>query len=256
MNIHILGAHNRESASSKMTSIVFDDVLAIDAGSLASSLSLENQQKLKAILLTHNHYDHIRDIPVIALNFFFQGESIIVYSTKNTGDAIMENLLNGRIYPDFTRLPETKPTVKFSNIDPYKQYEIAGYGVTAIPVNHAGVAVGYQIVSMEGKKAFFAADTGADLAGCWEHLSPNLLLIDVTFSNKRKEFAIQTKHLTPAMLERELSLFREQKGYLPQVVILHLEPALEDEIRAEIDGVSRNLNIPIALAHEGMNITL
>tara|TARA_Y100000310_G_scaffold215713_1_gene216645 strand:+ start:381 stop:644 length:264 start_codon:yes stop_codon:yes gene_type:complete len=70
MKIQILGAHICESQTSKLTSLLIDDVLAIDAGGLTSSLSFEAQQKIKAILLTHQHYDHIRDIPTIAVNRF------------------------------------------------------------------------------------------------------------------------------------------------------------------------------------------
>ncbi|GAG76974.1 unnamed protein product, partial [marine sediment metagenome] len=79
MHIQVLGAHNCESQNSKLISLLIDDVLAIDAGALTSSLSLEAQQKIKAILLTHQHYDHIRDIPTIAMNLFLRQATINVY---------------------------------------------------------------------------------------------------------------------------------------------------------------------------------
>ena len=69
MNIRFLGAHNCESQNSRCACLLIDDILAIDAGGLTSSLSFPAQQNLKAILLTHQHYDHIKDIPTIAMNF-------------------------------------------------------------------------------------------------------------------------------------------------------------------------------------------
>jgi ribonuclease BN (tRNA processing enzyme) len=37
-----------------------DDVLALDAGGLTSSLALSEQLGLKAVLITHRHYDHVK----------------------------------------------------------------------------------------------------------------------------------------------------------------------------------------------------
>jgi ribonuclease BN (tRNA processing enzyme) len=71
MEIRILGAHNVESATSKLVSLLVDDVLAVDVGSLTSSLSLEEQQKVSNILLTHCHYDHVRDLAAVALNISY-----------------------------------------------------------------------------------------------------------------------------------------------------------------------------------------
>jgi len=47
MDIKILGAHNIESRDSKYVSLLIDDVIAIDAGSLTSSLTFSAQQKLR-----------------------------------------------------------------------------------------------------------------------------------------------------------------------------------------------------------------
>ena len=63
MNIRILGAHNVESRTTRCISLLIDNTVAIDAGGLTSGLSISAQQRLKALLLTHQHYDHIRDIP-------------------------------------------------------------------------------------------------------------------------------------------------------------------------------------------------
>ncbi|GAH21991.1 unnamed protein product [marine sediment metagenome] len=83
MNIQVLGAHNCESQNSKFISLLIDDILVIDAGGLTSSLSFAAQQKIKAILLTHQHYDHIRDVPAIAMNFYLCGATINIYSTQS-----------------------------------------------------------------------------------------------------------------------------------------------------------------------------
>ena len=70
MKIRFLGAHNTESSSSGLMCLLLDEVVALDAGSLTSKLSLKEQLSLKAVLLTHGHYDHIRDLPMLAMNCF------------------------------------------------------------------------------------------------------------------------------------------------------------------------------------------
>ena len=84
---------------------MIDDVLAIDAGGLTSSLSFSAQQKLKAILLTHQHYDHIRDIPALAMNLFLSDATINIYSTLPVHDALATHLLDGELYPNFLEQP-------------------------------------------------------------------------------------------------------------------------------------------------------
>ena len=256
MNIHVLGAHNCETLDSLFLSVLVDEVLAMDAGGLTCSVSFPAQQKLKAILLTHQHYDHIRDVPAIAMNLFLHGTTINVYGTQTVHDALTTHLLNGRLYPKFLELPAAKPTIKFTVIKPHQPEQIEGYGVLAVPVNHSDGAVGYQVTSHDGKAVFYTGDTGPGLAGCWECISPQLLIIDVTAPNRYEEFAIHSGHLTPSLLSQELASFRELKGYLPEVIVVHMNPRLEEEIKAEIAAVAKSLNASISLAYEGMYLHL
>ncbi len=256
MNIRVLGAHNCESQNSRLISLLIDDVLAIDAGGLTSSLSFSAQQKLKALLLTHHHYDHVRDVPTLAMNLFLLGKTINIYSTTSVYDAVLTHLLDGELYPNFLKQPQNNPTVKFTIIEPYKLEQIEGYSILAVPVNHPGPTVGYQVTSPDGKIVFYTADTGPGLADCWERVSPQLLIIEVTMPDKYKESAVQSGHLTPSLLKQELTNFQELKGYLPEVVLVHMNPNLEKEIEAEIAAVARALNNSIILAYEGMQLNL
>jgi len=256
MNIRILGAHRCESQATRCVCLLIDGTLAIDAGGLTSTLSISEQQKLKAILLTHQHYDHIRDVPAIALNLSLRGAGIKVYSTPNVRATIEAHLLNGRVYPKFHELPEAKPTVSFNSIAPYEPERIEGHEILAIPVNHGDTTVGYQVSNAEGKAMFYTADTGPGLFDCWQHLSPQLLIVDVTVPNSCEEFATNTGHLTPGLLNEELIKFRKLKGYLPRIIVVHMDPTLEKEIEEEVAVVAEALNTSITMAHEGMQLTI
>ncbi|MFC1847370.1 MBL fold metallo-hydrolase [Chloroflexota bacterium] len=256
MNIKFLGAHNCESQNTKLISLLIDDFMALDAGGLTSSLSLPAQQKLKAILLTHQHYDHIRDIPAIAMNFYLSGAIINIYSTLSVYNTITAHLLNGELYPNFLERPEENPTIKFSVIEPLETEQIEGYSILAVPVNHSVPTVGYQITSPDGKIVFYTGDTGPGLADCWEQVSPQLLIIEVTAPSRYNEFGKKSGHFTPDLLKQELTAFRKLKSYLPTVITVHMSPLLEEEIKAEIAAVAEELNSPISLGYEGMELNL
>ena len=256
MDIRILGAHNGESANSSCVTFVIDGTLAVEAGGLTSRLTIEEQRQIDAVILTHHHLDHIRDIPAIALNFFRQGASVDVYSTAQVCDVIKDHLMNKAVYPEFQNIPENKPTVSFLEIEPYGLAWIDGHSILPVPVNHTGAAVGYQISDKQGKTVFYTGDTGPDLAECWRHVSPQLLIIDVSLTNAFEDFARQTGHLTANLLERELISFREIKGYLPEVLAIHMDAALEPEIREELAAVAENLHARITVAQEDMRLTI
>jgi ribonuclease BN (tRNA processing enzyme) len=254
MNICVLGAHNCESADSRFVCLLIDDILALDAGALTSSLSWQAQLRLKAILLTHQHYDHIRDIPAIAINHFFHNASISLFSAQSVHDALAAHMLNDETYPNFFEFPRTSPSVIFTALEPYRLEHIEGYTVLPVPVNHGAEAFGYQVTAPDGRVLFYTGDTGAGLSGCWEHITPQLLIIEVTAPNSHQAFAAESEHLTPAMLAEELSSFRGLKSYLPEIVVVHMNPQLEAEIAAEVTELAGQLNASITLAHEGMQI--
>jgi phosphoribosyl 1,2-cyclic phosphodiesterase len=256
MKIRVLGAHNVESDKTGFASFLIDDVLAIDASALTSSLSFDEQQKLKAVLLTHQHHDHIRDIPALGMNFYLLKNTIEIYSTRPVYEALSAHLLNNVLYPNFMEKPTEKPAIRFNIIEPGRTESIAGYEILPVSVNHAVPTVGYQITSTDGKKMFITSDTGPGLADCWRQVSPHLLLIDLTLLNKDDKFAHQSGHLTPALLQQELISFREIRGYLPKVVLTHLNPLVEKDIKAEISIVEKALKIKITFGREGMKINI
>jgi len=256
MNIQILGAHNCESENTKLVSLLIDDILALDAGGLTSSLSFEAQQKLRAILLTHHHYDHMRDIPALGMNALLYETRFNVYSTQAVYDALATHWLNGNIYANFLEKPEENPRINFTVIEPNKPAQIAGYGVLAVPVNHSVPTVGYQITSPDGKIVFYTGDTGPGVADCWQYVSPHLLVIEVTAPNRYEEFGRRMLHLTPGLLKEELISFQKQKGYLPPVVTVHVIPRQEEEVAAEIALLAKELNTSITLGYERMQINL
>jgi len=121
----------------RLVSFVIDDILAVDAGCLSSELSFSEQEKIKAILLSHGHYDHIRGVPAFAFNNTDQTTRIL--ASDKTLKILSTHFINGVLYPKFTeKIPFflEKPSLKFEAIESHKSVDVEGYQVLPLPVNH------------------------------------------------------------------------------------------------------------------------
>ena len=131
MEIQVLGAHLAEVKGARLTSLLIDGVLAVDAGGITSALSLPEQKKIETVLLTHHHFDHTRDLVTLAANTgYYWRKQLTVYGLRHTLDIVTDCLLGGKMYTNFFEYPDKeKPTVKLEAIEPYSRKTIAGYDV-------------------------------------------------------------------------------------------------------------------------------
>src|SRR5438445_1563901 len=123
MRVQILGAHQGESRDMRFMSILIDDRLAIDAGGLTSSLSLEEQYAIDAVLITHQHYDHIKDLPMFAHNLW-EIKDINIYCTYDTRLMLERHVFNGEIWPDMTRKRPDYHRVIFHSVEPGHRFSL------------------------------------------------------------------------------------------------------------------------------------
>ncbi len=258
MEIQILGAHQLELKGARLTSLLIDGTLVVDAGGLTSALSLPEQKKIKTVLLTHHHFDHTRDLVTLAANagYYWQGQ-LKVYALRYTLDIVTNCLLDGKMYANFLEYPsKEKPTLILEAIEPYSRKTIAGYDVLAVPVKHSVPAVGYQITSSDDKSLFYTGDTTVGISDCWQHISPQLLIAEVAGPNKYGDWLKKAGHLCAELLKEELTQFRQLKGYLPRVIVIHIGNPFEQEIKEEVAQVAQELEADISLGYEDMKITL
>jgi ribonuclease BN (tRNA processing enzyme) len=256
MVVRFLGTHNAESKNTRLVSFLIDDVLAVDAGSLVSELTFQQQRKIRAILLSHGHYDHIRAVPAFAFNNSDRTTKVI--ATPKTLEILSSHLIDGVVYPKFTTEASflQKATIRLVPVQPYSPQNIDGYKVTAVPVRHNLDGVGFEIASGDGRTLFYTGDTGPGLSSIWGTISPQLIIADVTWPNSLADAAKAAGHLCPEMLREELIEFRRVNDYLPKVVVIHMSPQHEPEVEREVREVAKSLGTSIDLAHEGQQLTL
>jgi len=258
VKIQILGAHQFELKGARLTSLLIDGTLAIDAGGLTSALSLPQQKKVKTVLLTHHHFDHTRDLVTLAANagYYWQGQ-LEVYALRYTLDVVTTCLLDGKMYVNFLEYPsKEKPSLLLEAIEPYKRKAIARYDVLALPAKHSVPAVGYQITSSDGKSLFYTGDTTVGISDCWRHISPQLLITEVTGPNERGDWLEKVGHFSARLLKEELTQFRQLKGYLPRVIVIHIGNPNEQQIKEEVGQLAQELEADISLGYEDMEFTL
>ncbi|MEN2994831.1 MAG: 3',5'-cyclic-nucleotide phosphodiesterase [Thermodesulfovibrio sp.] len=235
MKIKVLGASGSDIPGYHLSSFLLNNKILFDAGGVTGSLSFKAQQKIQHIFITHAHLDHIRDIPFLADNIILSGKPkrINIYSVEEVIDDIKTHLLNSKIWPDFTVIPDVDNSIlNLKVINEETEIMIEGYRITAYKMNHAVVAVGFLVE--KGKKSFFyTGDTGPAIE-TWRKLSNkklNALIIEVSFPNKMKELAINTGHLTAELLFETLKIFNNKPE---KIFVTHIKPLYKKIIEREL----------------------
>jgi ribonuclease BN (tRNA processing enzyme) len=257
MKIEVLGAHNTETDRFRLPCLLIDGEIALDAGGLTASLALERQQAVKAVLLTHHHFDHCKDLVMLAANGSLPPSTVDVYGLRDTLEAVYLYLLDGRMYKDYTQWPsKEQPRLRLKPIAPFQQLLIRGHEIIPVPVSHSVPAVGYLAKTENGKSLFYTGDTGNGLSECWERITPDVLFIEVTGPNRMEEHMVRLRHLTPALLAGELQHLRHLKGHIPRVIVTHLSTLHEEELRQEIADAGKLLEMELEVGYEGLTIEL
>ena len=256
MQLRVLGAHNLESRDTRMESHLIDGVLALDAGGLTRALTFDEQRGIRAIILSHRHFDHVRDLLPLGLVLRDTGATVELYAIQDTADSVRSNLLDGILYPDFLASPSAEnPTFRLNVVELHQPFKVLGYDAVAVPVPHSVPAAGFQL-SNGRRKLFYTGDTGLGLSAAWKHVAPDILLTEVTFGNENEANALAVGHLTPALLDEALDEFHQELGYLPRVIVSHMNPPWEQQIRSELKELSERLGIEILISSADMTLEL
>ncbi len=241
MEIEILGCYGNSIKDYRTTSYLINDFLLIDAGAVTVSLDDERLSKIKHILVTHSHLDHIKDLVFIVDELVMMGKfNIDLISVKQILSIISDNLFNNRLWPDFTVIPsEQNAIIKLREIEIEKYTEINGITVKPVLMTHTVYTVGYVI--KEGNRGFmFTSDTGPTQR-FWEVARQEegieFIIADVSFPNRMESLAKVSGHMTLSMLIDHLD--RYGLGKMP-IYINHIKPIFIEEILGELPLTKRD----------------
>ena len=82
MKLRVLGSAGAELPDFRPPAFLLDDQLLLDAGTIGSVLSEEEQWQIHTIFITHSHLDHIRCIPALADNIIIKNISTFGFCTE------------------------------------------------------------------------------------------------------------------------------------------------------------------------------
>src|SRR5262249_1207173 len=129
LELRVIGCHGGETPKHRTSAFLVDDRVALDAGSLTSGMDIANQVALEAVLVSHAHLAHVRDLATTADNRNQNGAPpLVIAGTKRTIAILRKHFFNNLLWPDFSKIPNgRRPAIRYQELEPEKTVAIAGY---------------------------------------------------------------------------------------------------------------------------------
>jgi cAMP phosphodiesterase len=181
------------------------------------------------------------------------GATVTVMGGKEVIGDLRRHIFNGRIWPDFTKIPSVEnPLLRYKTLTTTRRYRLDGYTIAMERVSHTVPTNGYIVESPAKKAIAYTGDTGpTDLF--WkrmEEFDVKALIVEASFPNRLEWLARASGHLTPALLEEEI---RKMSRPPETIFVMHLKPNFEREIMADIRKLKRK---SLRLLENGEEIVL
>lgn len=251
MRVKPLGAYGGQMPGKNNTAFLVNGELLIDAGTIGLALPIKEQRRIRAALISHAHADHIGALPFFAVNITSdKAPGVVIAGAVETVKTVSEHLLNGKLWPDFTKIANAagNPVFSYQVLKKDKWQDVAGYRVMPVGVNHTVPTTGF--IAGKGEEYFVYSGDTKDTDEIWEKAAKigdrlKAVFAEVSYPDRLSKFAEMTAHLTPFSLGKQLE---KLKGLKPKVFAYHLKPEYEKEIAA---GFKKIKGFNIRTAGEG-----
>ena len=228
------------SGKQHLTCFVIDDTVAIDAGSLAMAASPLQQVRIRDIVLTHAHLDHIAGLPLFIDDLFsVLTEPVTVHSTQPVIDTLERDVFNWSVYPKFSALSNAHgPVLVYRRFGPGEEFQVKHLTFRAIDVNHKVPSAGF-LVSDGAATVALSGDT-AEMDAFWTVVNgaPNIsaIILECAFPDELEELAKISSHLNPRRLMAELEKCRiDCPIYIVNLKPMHMGAIVEQLAELKID---------------------
>lgn len=210
-------------------------MVTIDAGSLAMSATSVHSEKVRDVVLTHAHLDHIAGLPLfIDDHFSTLTEPVTVHCTPAVVEILERDVFNWSVYPRFSELSNgSGPVLLYQPFRPGDEFSVKHLKFRSVEVNHKVPSVGLLI--SDGNAAVALSGDTAEMDGFWDVVNSaekmSAILIECAFPDELAELAEISHHLTPKKLEAELKKCKREDC---PVFIVNLKPTYRDVIVEQV----------------------
>ncbi len=263
MKVRVLGCSGAIAKDCRTTSFLIDSNVLVDAGTGVGDLTMDEMVRIDHVLLTHSHLDHIAALPLMIDSVAARRTAPLkIHALSGTIEALKTHIFNNVIWPDFSRIPTPQaPFLTFHELQVGGRFQLGGKGIEVLPAVHTVPAVGYAITTGHGCWVF-TGDTERNPA-FWRRINQMniaMLVIETAFSNRERDLARRSLHLSPNALAEELDLIDKNKRF--PIYITHTKPAETDMIMEEIQRFDQtqpfgpNVSHDIRWLHAGQEFDL
>jgi ribonuclease BN (tRNA processing enzyme) len=234
--IRVLGPYGGSAPGYRLTTFLIDGDTALDGGSLTDALPLSAQRRVRRVVLTHAHLDHVASVPLLVENLFGQSRPLEIVAPEPVLETVARDVFNDRLWPDFTRLPSrARPSLRLRPIPEGRPFRAGSVTLTPFAVSHIVPAYGY-VVAKPGRSVVFSGDTEPTEA-LWDAIRAarrlKAIFLELSFSDELAAVARASRHLTPALVRAELP---KAPPRVP-IYLYHMKPPSLAGIRRQVAAI-------------------
>lgn len=256
MKIKVLGCYGGQLPGYHLTGFLLDGKIMLDAGTIGGKLQIQEQRRIRAVLLTHAHLDHITSLPFFGVNITSnKAKSVTVAAAGVVLKAVQAHVMNWKIWPDFSKIKNFggQPVFKYRPLPVNSWVNLEGYRVRIVPVKHTVPTFGF-IFGKSGRYAVYTGDTKQTDA-LWKEAAKlgkklKSVIIEAAYPNALAGLAETSGHLVPRTVESELKKLGKVK---PKIYIDHMKPEYAVQIEEELRKIK---GYEITMLDEGKSYNL
>ncbi len=253
MRLRVVGCHGGETPKHRTSGFLLRGKrarVAVDAGCLSSGLTLAEQAKLDAVLVSHAHMDHLKDLATLADNRCqMRAPPLVIAAIPHTLGVLKKHFFNGLLWPDFSQIPSKRqPTITYLPLLPEKPTLIGGeFEVQTIMVSHTIDSSAFLIRGPKGQGSIaYSGDTGPT-DRLWEVLNEatdlRAMLMEVSFPDEEQKLATASGHHTPQTLRKELRKL-ERRRDVP-MFLYHIKPTFEKTVWRQLAKIKEGVDLTV-----------
>lgn len=221
------------SASSRqhLSCLVINDLIAVDAGSLAMAATDEHRRNLRDVVLTHAHLDHIAGLPLFVDDLFATlDQPVNVHALPEVIDVLERDVFNWSVFPRFSELSiGSSNAIAYHPVSFNEPFTIHGSEFRLFTTFHKVPSCG--VVVKDGDSCVAISGDTASLSGFAKNGSRlSAAVVECAFPDELSDIAKSSHHMTPATLKKEL----EKLQLECPVFVFNIKAAYRDAVVNQI----------------------